>query len=242
MKIIFRTSSDKNKKFKNRLNFTPLDCLKNLKKNFRDTDITLVGDFLTDTEIKNYEKVIGKKNLILINFKNNAKSFLFCINLALGIEKSDNFKIIKNENEIIYFVENDYIHLPESKKNLIDAFNLNAHYVSLYDHPDSYNNINSLVDFHQSLDNANKKVLLGRYRHWITARSTTCTFAVKKKTLLQDYIFFKKGCKRDIPRDYKIFSQLTGKGRILITALPALSTHNETLFLSPLINWKKEIK
>jgi hypothetical protein len=84
--------------------------------------------------------------------------------------------------------------------------------------------------------------LLGRYRHWITARSTTCTFAVKKKTLLQDYIFFKKGCKRDIPRDYKIFSQLTNKGRILITALPALSTHTETLFLSPLINWKKEIK
>jgi hypothetical protein len=76
MKIIFRTSSDKNKKFKNRLNFTPLDCLKNLKKNFRDTDITLVGDFLTDTEIKNYQKVIGKKNLILINCKNNAKSFL----------------------------------------------------------------------------------------------------------------------------------------------------------------------
>jgi hypothetical protein len=62
---------------------------------------------------------------------------------------------------------------------------------------------------------------------------------VKKKILLEDYSYFKKMCKRDIPRDQKIFTQLTNKGRLLISPIPSLSTHIETSYLAPLINWKQ---
>ena len=237
MRIIFRTSSHKHQKIK--LKISPLNCLKNLKRVFKNTDITVVGDNIIKSQVEKYKKVAGKKNFIEINLKNNSKSLKYCIDLVLGFQKSKNFKKISNENELIYFVENDYLHCLNSKKNLIDAFNLNAHYVTLYDHPDRYNNVEKLIDFRQVLDNPSKKVLLGKYSHWVTAPSTTCTFAVKKKILLEDYSYFKKMCKRDIPRDHKIFTQLTNKGRLLISPIPSLSTHTEISTLAPLINWKK---
>ena len=45
MRIIFRTSSHQHKKIK--LKISPIDCLKNLKKIFKKTIITVVGDGLT---------------------------------------------------------------------------------------------------------------------------------------------------------------------------------------------------
>ncbi len=241
MRIIFRTSSHKHQKIK--LKISPFDCLKNLKKIFTKTIITVVGDGLSSTQISNYKKIIGDKNFIDINLKNNSKSFKYCIDLVLGFQHSNNFKKISNVNELIYFVENDYLHAANSKKNLIDAFNFNVHYVSLYDHPDYYDNSRNLIDFRQALDNPTKKVLLGKYCHWITAASTTCTFAVKKKTLMEDYEYFKKMCKHNVPRDQKIFTQLTNKGRLLITPIPSLSTHIEKNYLAPLVNWKlKKLK
>ena len=240
MRIIFRTSSHKHKKVK--LKITPFECLKNIKKIFKKTPITVVGDNLSNSCAAKYKKIVGVKNFIEINVKNNSKSFRFCIDLALNFQKSKNFKKVSNENELIYFVENDYIHARNSKKNLIDGFSLNAHYVSLYDHPDRYTNIEKLIDFRQVLDNPSRKVLLGKYSHWATAPSTTCTFAVKKKTLLEDYEFFKKMCKRDIPRDHIIFTKLTNKGRLLITPIPSFSTHIETDYIAPLVNWKLKKK
>ena len=236
MRIIFRTSSHQHKKIK--LKISPFDCLKNLKKIFKNTIITVVGDSLSNVQISKYKKIIGKNNFIEINLKNNSKSLKYCIDLALGYQKSKKFKKISKLNELIYFVENDYLHATNSKKNLIDAFDFNVHYVSLYDHPDCYNNLKNVIDFRQALDNPTKKVLLGKYSHWITTASTTCTFAVKKKTLMEDYEYFKKMCKRDVPRDHKIFTQLTNKGRLLITPIPSLSTHIEKNYLAPLINWK----
>ena len=236
MRIIFRTSSHKQKKIK--LKISPFDCLKNLKRIFKNTVITVIGDSLSAIQISKYKKIVGKKNFIEINLKNNSKSLKYSIDLVLGFQNSKNFKKISSENELIYFVENDYLHTIDSKKNLIDAFKLKVHYVSLYDHPDYYDNLKKLIDFRQVLDNPIKKVLLGKYRHWATTASTTCTFAVKKKTLMEDYEYFKKMCKRDIPRDNKIFTQLTNKGRLLIIPIPSLATHIETNYLAPLINWK----
>ena len=239
MRIIFRTSSHKQRKKK--LKISPINCLNNLKKTFAKSLITVVADSIPSKEAVQYKKIIGENNFIELDCKNNSRSLKFCIDLVLGYKKSKKFKSIKNDNELIYFVENDYIHLSGAKKNLIDAFNLKVHYVSLYDHPDNYDNLKKLIDFRQGLDNPNKKVLLGKYSHWVTSSSTTCTFAVKRRILMEDYFFFKKMCKRDIPRDHKIFTQLTNRGRILIIPIPSFATHIETNYLAPLINWKRII-
>ena len=102
MRIIFRTSSHQHKKIK--LKISPFDCLKNLKKTFKKTIITVVGDGLSSAQISNYKKVIGKNNFIEINKKNNSKSLKYCIDLALGFQRSKNFKKISSANELIYFV------------------------------------------------------------------------------------------------------------------------------------------
>ena len=108
MRIIFRTSSHKHQKIK--LKISPLNCLKNLKRVFKNTDITVVGDNIAKSQVENYNKIAGKKNFIEINLKNNSKSLKYCIDLVLGFQKSKNFKKISNENELVYFVENDYLH------------------------------------------------------------------------------------------------------------------------------------
>jgi hypothetical protein len=43
-----------------------------------------------------------------------------------------------DEDEIIYFVENDYIHRPNSSKIIEEGVNLGATFISLYDNPDKY--------------------------------------------------------------------------------------------------------
>jgi hypothetical protein len=46
--------------------------------------------------------------------------------------------LMYDDDEIVYFIENDYLHKLESQKILEEGFNLGASFVSLYDHPDKY--------------------------------------------------------------------------------------------------------
>lgn len=95
------------------------------------------------------------------------------------------------------------------------------------------------------------------------------TFAAQVKTLLEDREIWKKFFTGKTPADFIAFTVLTGqdnldeakrlfktgygsvalvilnnflserKKRLLISPLPAFSTHTETAYLSPLINWSK---
>jgi hypothetical protein len=240
MKIIFRTSEYKKNFFKKKIKFSQIEALKNLTKKFKNTEIYAVCDSIKSPTFKKISSIINKKNIISINLNNNSGSLLYCINLALGIEKNSSFKPVK-KNEIIYFVENDYIHLDNSKNILINAFKLKADYVSLYDHPDKYGKgsteFKEKRKYEQFFDNPDTKVILGDFCHYKTSISTTCTFATKFKTLQEDYNFFLKMCKKDIPRDHKIFKALTKSGRNLYTPIPSFSTHTDKKDLAPLRNW-----
>jgi len=240
MRIIFRTSEHKQNKNKKKINFSPISALKNLSKIFKDTEIYVVCDNVKESTIKKFSKIVKKKNIISINLKNNSECLKYCINLALGFEKNKFFSPMK-DNEIVYFVENDYIHLNNSKKVLLNAFELNAHYVSLYDHPDKYGkgSIKASIKhgYEQYFDNPDTKIILGDYCHYRVSVSTTCTFATKYKFLKDDYDYFLKMCKRSMPRDHKIFSALTKSGRIIVTPIPSFSTHTDKKDLAPLRNW-----
>jgi len=240
MKIIFRTSEHKRNFFKKKIKFSDIEALKNLTRKFKNTEIYVVCDNVKKPTFKKISNFINKKNIFSINLNNNSKSLLYCINLALGIEKNSSFKPMK-KNEIIYFVENDYIHLDNSKHILINAFKFNAHYVSLYDHPDKYGKgsieFKEKRKYEQFFDNPETRVILGDFCHYKTSISTTCTFATKFKTLQEDYDYFVKMCKRDIPRDHKIFKALTKSGRNLLTPIPSFSTHTDKKDLAPLRDW-----
>ncbi|NBV85081.1 MAG: hypothetical protein EBS01_02180 [Verrucomicrobia bacterium] len=170
----------------------------------------------------------------------NSGSFWYCYRLAMQLPP----------DECVYFVENDYIHLPNSKRVLMEGLAI-ADYVTLYDHPDKY------VDgFNPAVKNGGEKskVLLSKSTHWKVTNSTTMTFASNVACLRNDQLFFKcysigilkKGfpiLKRfqggSCPDDYRIFNTLRLlKRRVLISPLPGYSTHGEKQFLAPFGKWE----
>jgi hypothetical protein len=195
----------------------------NFKKtlNKKTTDYTIIYDkhhgeradtFLKDEE-NVYEIDCGKESL----------SFIETLDYIL----TQNF----DDDTIIYFLEDDYIHRPDWDKILIDGFNLPVDYVTLYDHGDKYQEM--YKDFMT-------KVLHTELSHWIPTPSTTNTFATKFKTLKEDYIIQKKWSVGYEPSaDHAKFIELSQRKRILISALPGYSTHCQKEFLAPCIDWVK---
>ena len=103
-------------------------CLKNATEVFKDADWSIIADNVskkTDNMIQKYQ---SKNNITHVSVGNGAGTFNLALDEALTYD----------DDEIIYFIENDYLHKPTSQKVLEEGFNLGAAFVSLYDHPDKY--------------------------------------------------------------------------------------------------------
>jgi len=179
-----------------------------------------------------YDKHYGLKEETFLKSEENVyeidcgkESLSFCETLDYIL--SQNF----DDETIIYFLEDDYVHRPNWDKILIDGFNLPIDYVTLYDHGDKYQEM--YKDFMT-------KVLITHHSHWMPTPSTTNTFAVKFKTLKQDYQIHKKYSTGYEPSfDHGKFIELNQRGRNLISCIPGYSTHCHSEFLSPCIDWEK---
>ena len=150
---------------------------------------------------------------------------------------------IPNQEEIVYFLENDYLHRLEADMVLQSAFDmhLGIEYVTLYDHPDKYMEPSQGGNPHCYGKAENTRVFLGKYCHWKITNSTTMTFAAKVRTLKADEQILRKWTSGTHPYDFEMFTELRNKGRQIISPLPGYATHGETKWLAPLINWKQEL-
>ena len=163
-----------------------------------------------------------EENVSIINCGGEAKSFIETLN------------IVKNtphrKGEIIYFLEDDYLHKPNWDKVLLEAFTLGADYATLYDHADKY------MDLYREF---RTKVLHTKSSHWMATPSTTNTFAVEYSTLRNDFeIHTKYSTDVEPSLDHQKFLELAQKGRILVSSIPGYSTHCQADLLSPCIDWK----
>ena len=168
-----------------------------------------------------------EKDVEIINKGNEAGSFL----RTLEIVESRGY----DDDTIIYFVEDDYLHRENWCEVLIEAFSLPTHYVSLYDHLDKYidSGYNDLVS----------KVFHTDTCHWRTVPSTCNTYAGKMGQLKQDmhiHKHFSAASPDGISMDHAKFVELGRHGRRLITPMPGYSTHCDLLH-SPTIDWEKYI-
>jgi hypothetical protein len=243
--LVYYRLSDKNRRGKAPSYFTNENCLNNFFKNFhiKDTDkIFIIADNVSDSTIqwlKSYNVEIIRTNL------GNSGSFDFSLKHAM---------LNSHNSDIVYFVENDYLHRNNSREAMDEAFNiLNADYVSLYDSPEKYEyhynlNYNNYVDFGQNIfNNFKSKIYYGFKNYWRTSNSFTMTFAMKKDLIRHDYEIFKyelididqdNYSYKKIPRDFELFNILsTIKNRKLLTPMPGYSTHGD--LLSPNIDWLK---
>jgi len=166
-----------------------------------------------------------------VKIGHGAGTFNIALDIALGLP----------DDEIVYFLENDYLHRYNADKVLESAFDLEFDYVTLYDHPDKYLNPYEGGNPFCSNRSESTRVYLGKHCHWKLTNSTTMTFAAKVKTLKQDASVLRKWTSGSHPHDFQMFTELTQRGRRLASPLPGYSTHGETRWLSPLTNWKETL-
>jgi hypothetical protein len=169
---------------------------------------------------------------------NGAGSFRQVMNMALDAPSS-----VQDVHTGLYFVEDDYLHVPNGIAVVILGLEL-AHYATGYDHPDKYSN--SCVGglrVHTNQEGLGSSgeacvVLRGADRHYKTTHSTTMTFATTLSTFRADATLISMHVEGDHPNDLAMFlALLTCSSRVLVSPLPAACTHGETAHLSPYIPW-----
>jgi hypothetical protein len=202
------------------------NCLKNAIAAFplETNDWYVLADGVSiDTEqmIKKYIPIDRIEN---INIKNGPGfPFVYALN-----------KVIKelSDDTIVYFIENDYIHKPNSDVILEEGFSLGTDYVTLYTHPDKF--INAKDGGNPEIDGGGEitQVFLTKSCYWMLTNSTTGTFASTVQTLKEDYQIITKYANNPYWNDYQMFVQLRAIGRSLLSPIPAYSTHGETKWLS----------
>ena len=134
---------------------------------------------------KLFDSIPEKYETVCINYKNNEASLL------------ETFKIADTLSHNVYFVEDDYLHLPNSIKVIaqgVETFKL----VTGYDHPDRYKRDDDLTKGKEYIAFSQKTNC-----HWRTIESTCCTWAttrdmwnkkikdIAKKYCLHDRLFFR---------------------------------------------------
>ena len=104
-----------------------------------------------------------------------------------------------NNSDIIYFVEDDYLHRDGWVDILLEGVNeIGADYYTLYDHPDKY-----YLTMYQTLQS---KIIATSNIHWRTTPSTTCTFACTFETLKKYIDIHLKFCNDGYTKDHQMFT------------------------------------
>jgi len=220
------------------------DSLDNLTKVFKDWEIICVADNCDETLMARIKNDYRFAQLIQTQL-GNPGSFWKLYEIALAIAKDD---------DIFYFAEDDYLHLPESPSALEEGLKY-FDYITLYDHPDKYNLNDMPINPYAKANKFSEltEIVEGTTQWWRTSNSTTMTLAVTGKILKEDadVWLITKTAKKDfdfdnfcvltkqalllksrfikqIPRRVKFWSK---PKRYLGVCIPGLSLHLEQCYL-----------
>lgn len=169
-----------------------------------------------------------EKNVEVIKCGSESDSFL----QTLDIVQSRNF----DDEQIIYFLEDDYLHRPGWCDIMLEGFTINTSYLTLYD-----------FDFFIAKGYLSE-IFATSNSHWRAVPATTNTYACKYRTLLEDLEVHQKYSSSNaikeqdgfhFSKDYDKFWELQEKQKYLISPMPGWSTHCDANHLSPVIDWKK---
>ena len=139
-------------------------------------------------------------------------------------------------NDLVYFLEDDYIHEKESIKEMILTYEKISSqldkeiFLCPADYPYLYNKIE------------NSKIFFGSQRHWRTVNETLITFMTSKQLILKHWNELKSMCTlRHHPMEkplHKIYEK-----EYCLSPIPSLAMHctnvNSVYGLPPNFRWKK---
>jgi len=204
-------------------------CLANAVKVFKDADWNIIADNVSAETDNMIQKYVTRSTIDYVSVGHGAGTFNLALDLSLKFD----------DDEIVYFIENDYLHKENSLKVLQEGFKLGASFVALYDHPDKYLDP-SLGGNPYCVGGAeDTRVYLTESCHWKITNSTTMTFAAKVSTLKRVEKVLREYTSDTHPNDFQMFLKLREVGELLVTPLPGYATHGETAWLSPLTDWSK---
>jgi len=173
-------------------------------------------------------------NIKKINAKNETATQNQISNMC-NIHKS--LMIAKNQsNDLIYFVEDDYIHLPETFNEMILSYErissqLNKELVLCpTDYPYLYTKIEP------------SSIFLGSNRHWRRVEETLCTFFTSKILIDKHWNKFISMCQFEhYPFEQPLHEIY--KTEYCLSPIPSLAIHctniNSIFGISPNMDWKK---
>ena len=226
MKIIYRISDAGYNKVKPDY-ITNENCLKNFCNVFYDHiyDIQVIADNCSDATIDMINKYTDPINIERVSIGSGAGTFNYALDKALQWP----------DDTLVYFVENDYIHLQNSPKIIENMIQMGASYATLYLHPDKFMSPSQGGNPEVDTDGGyTTRIYRGKTELYAMFNSTTMTFAATVGTLLDDEAILRKYTEGTYPRDYEMFLALRSKGKALLCPLNAYATHGETAWLAPL--------
>jgi hypothetical protein len=208
--------------------FTREGCFNNLLNTIdKDCDVTVSfdGNLTESDHFLNKDIYKGKFNLFQKKGGNDGSSFLNMIEYVNTLQFDD--------NDIIYFLEDDYFHNIGWTNIVREGFeSVAVDYITLYDHNDKY--------WYPMYEQLMSKVICTKNIHWKSIPNTTNTYACLAKTFKRDYHIHKMYCDltKGYTRDFDKFMHLTNEGKTLINPLPGYCTHCEMEYMSPVVDWE----
>lgn len=235
MRIIYRISDAGYNKVKPEY-INNENCLQNALEVFSNQDWLIIADNCSEETLHMIHRLTVFNSfsgeIKTCSVGHGAGTFNMALDYALTLPDS----------EVVYFLENDYLHLSNSHRAIYDALLLGADYVSLYDHPDKYmKRENGGNPFVESDGGEPTKLYLGKNCHWRLASSTTMTFAARVQTLKKDEAILREHTKGTHPNDFEMFTELNKQNKLL-SPIPSYATHGETQWLAPLVKWEQILK
>jgi len=174
-----------------------------------------------------------KKKIKKINQKGDEVSANMISNMC-NINQS--FNIAKNCEDLVYFVEDDYIHTSNAIEEMIYSYERISSQIGKElilcpsDYPYLYN----------KLEDSN--IFLGHKNHWRSVNETLCTFLTSSKLVNKHFKKFVSACELEHYPFEKPFHNIY-KSELCISPMPSLAVHytniNSIYGLSPFINYKK---
>ena len=169
--VLFRISSKGYPKVKVE-GINKFDSLDNLTKIFQGWELICVADNCDEALLRRLRSDYQFDRLIETQLGNPGSFWKL---YEIGLE------IAKNE-DIFYFVEDDYLHLPKSPEAIEEGLRY-FEYVTLYDHSDKYKvtgmPLNPFAKANRYSEST--EIVKGPTQLWRTSNSTTMTFAVTGK-------------------------------------------------------------
>lgn len=206
---------------------TKQHCLENCIKEFGLENITVLGDKLNQKTLD----YVNSLDIKLVQVNNGTGSGTFRDALNLAIKENQ-------PTDLVYLLEDDFLHKPGSLKLLTEALNTWDCYVTLYDCPDKY--MDPKYGGNPQIEGGGEytKVFLTQSIHWKITNSTVMSFACSVKRLQQDKDLLYKYSSGRITQSYELFTELRDtKGISVISSIPGFSTHCESRWLTPLTDW-----